>query len=109
MQPCPYPHHAADLTCLAVQRADELVRRLDASEEEVMVLGQSLREAEAGDRDAPSPAQLEHVSCAYRLFMTADCRLGHPLLRFANLFLVTLEISTSESWRRDFTLPIGHK
>ena len=44
-----------------------------------MVLGQSLREAEAGHRHTPSPAQLEHVSWGRRLAMTADCKLGSPL------------------------------
>ena len=44
-----------------MQKADELARRLDATEEEVMVLGQSLREAEAAQLNATSTAQQEQV------------------------------------------------
>jgi len=43
------------------QRAEEVARRLEATEEEVLVLGQSLRQAEASQRDTKSDAQLQQV------------------------------------------------
>ena len=48
------------LAC-TIQRAEGLARRLEATEEEVMVLGQSLRQAEAAQRDTHSEAQLQQV------------------------------------------------
>lgn len=44
-----------------IQEAEELAHRLDETEEEVMVLGQSLREAEAAQDTSVSAALQEQV------------------------------------------------